>query len=129
MSSSSGTKPVEQYLAAWNEVNASERRKLLEKCWTETGTYIDPNVELSGRDALSRHIANVQAGRPGATLEFMSGIDVHHNVLRFEWRLIRADGTPGATSIDFGELGPDGRLARIVGFFGAAPPLPQEVKR
>jgi hypothetical protein len=79
---------------------------------------------LSGRDALSRHIAAVQAGRPGARLEFMSGIDVHHNLVRFLWRLVRADGTCGDTSIDFGEIGPDGRLVRIIGFFGPPPSLP-----
>ena len=64
------------------------------------------------------------AGRPGARLEFMSGIDVHHNVVRFLWRLVRADGTCGDTSIDFGEVGPDGRLVKIVGFFGPPPALP-----
>ena len=26
-----------------------------------------------------------------------------------------------ATSIDFGEFGPDGRLVKMVGFFGSAP--------
>jgi hypothetical protein len=65
----------------------------------------------------------VLAGRPGARIEFMSGIDVHHDVVRFLWRLVRADGTCGDTSIDFGEVGPDGRLVKIVGFFGAPPPL------
>ena len=54
----------------------------------------------------------------------MSGIDVHHNVVRVLWRLVRADGSCGDISIDFGEVGPDGRLARIIGFFGAPPPLP-----
>ena len=53
----------------------------------------------------------------------MSGIDVHHNVVRFLWRLVRADGSCGDTSIDFGEVGPDGRLVKIVGFFGAPPAL------
>jgi hypothetical protein len=66
----------------------------------------------------------MMASRPGARLEFMSGIDVHHNVVRFLWRLVRADGTCGDISIDFGELGADGRLVKIVGFFGLAPPLP-----
>ena len=46
----------------------------------------------------------------------MSGIDVHHNVVRFHWRLVRADGTCGDISIDFGEVGADGRLVKIVGF-------------
>jgi hypothetical protein len=67
----------------------------------------------------------MQAGRPGARLEFMSGVGVHHRVVRFLWRLVRADGTCGDTSIDVGEIGPDGRLIKIVEFFGAAPPMRQ----
>jgi hypothetical protein len=97
---------VTQYMAAWNEADTAARDALLEQCWADGGVYIDPNTELTGREALSRHISKVQAGRPGARLEFMSGIDLHHNVLRFLWRLVRADGTYGDTSIDFGEIGP-----------------------
>ena len=51
----------------------------------------------------------------------MSGIDAHHTMVRFLWRLVRADGTCGDISIDFGEVGPDGRLVKIAGFFGAPP--------
>ena len=114
---------AEQYIAAWNETDEAARNALLVKCWADNGVYVDPNVELSGRDALSRRIKEVQAGRPGARLEFMSGTDAHHNVLRFLWRLVRADGTAGDTSIDIGEVGPDGRLTKIIGFFGPAPKL------
>jgi len=117
-------KTVTQYMAAWNEVDDAARRDLLAQCWSEDGVYLDPNVSLAGRDALAAKIGEVLASRPGARLEFMSGIDVHHDMVRFLWRLVRADGTSGDTSIDFGEIGPDGRLVRIVGFFGAAPPLP-----
>ncbi|XSC42073.1 nuclear transport factor 2 family protein [Bradyrhizobium sp. RDT10] len=118
------TETVTQYMAAWNESNDTARGALLEQCWSDGAVYLDPTVSLAGRDALGAHIAAVQAGRPGARLEFMSGIDVHHNVVRFLWRLVRADGTCGDTSIDFGEIGADGRLVRIVGFFGPPPPLP-----
>jgi hypothetical protein len=114
---------VTQYMAAWNETDTAARQTLLEQCWADGGVYVDPNVELTGREALSQHIAKVRAGRPGARLEFMSGIDIHHNVLRFHWRLVRADGTNGDTSIDFGEMGSDGRLIKIMGFFGPAPPM------
>jgi hypothetical protein len=114
---------VALYMAAWNEPDAATRDNLLEQCWANGGVYVDPNAELTGRDALSQHIAKVQANRPGARLEFMSGSDIHHNVLRFEWRLVRADRTFGDTSVDFGEIGPDGRLIKMIGFFGAAPKL------
>ena len=111
------------YMAAWNELDAATRHALLEQCWADGGVYVDPNAELTGRDVLSQHIAKVQASRPGALLEFMSGSDIHHNVLRFEWRLVGVDGTCGDTSVDFGEIGSDGRLVKMIGFFGAAPNL------
>ena len=115
---------VTQYMAAWNAPDAATRQALLQQCWSDGGIYLDPRAALTGRDELARHIAAIQASRPGAQLEFMSGIDVHHNVVRFLWRLVRADGSRGEISIDFGEVGPDGRLVRIVGFFGAPPALP-----
>jgi hypothetical protein len=115
---------VTQYMAAWNAPEAASRQTLLNQCWSDSGVYLDPKTSLAGRDELARHIAAIQASRPGARLEFMSGIDVHHNVVRFLWRLVRADGSRGEVSIDFGEVGADGRLVRIIGFFGAPPPLP-----
>lgn len=110
-----------QYFDAWNEADTAARQALLEQCWSDDAVYVDPTVQLTGRKALLDHIARVQGARPGARLELMSGIDVHHNVLRFLWRLVRADGTAGDTSIDFGEIGPEGRLVKMVGFFGPAP--------
>ncbi|MCR6736239.1 MAG: nuclear transport factor 2 family protein [Afipia sp.] len=121
MNSGKAAEIAEQYIAAWNETDDARRNALLAQCWADNGVYVDPNVEVTGRDALSRRIKEVQAGRPGARLEFMSGTDAHHNVLRFLWRLVRADGTCGDTSIDIGEVGPDGRLTKIIGFFGPPP--------
>jgi hypothetical protein len=71
-------------------------------------------VELRGRSALWEHIATVQAGRPGARIEMMSGVELHHHVVRFRWRLVPAAGRAGETSIDFGEIDADGRLTKIV---------------
>jgi hypothetical protein len=124
MDNSAITSTVTQYMAAWNEPDDAARSALLAQCWSEDGVYLDPNVLLDGRNALAKKIGEVMASRPGARLEFMSGIDIHHNMVRFLWRLVRADGTCGDTSIDFGEVGPDGRLVKIVGFFGPPPPLP-----
>jgi hypothetical protein len=114
-------KTINDYVAAWNEINVTARMKFLEGCWTEEATYLDPTVEVRGRKALGEHIAKMQATRPGARIEMMSGIDVHHNVVRFLWRLVRADGSAGDVSIDFGEVDAAGRLVKIVGFFGDPP--------
>jgi hypothetical protein len=114
---------VNTYMEAWNEADEARRLALLARCWSDRGRYVDPNADLEGRAALAQHIAKVQASRPGARLEFVSGIDVHHAVARFLWRLVRADGTRGDISIDFGEVGEDGLLVRIVGFFGPAPEI------
>ncbi|MBQ8102408.1 MAG: nuclear transport factor 2 family protein [Afipia sp.] len=114
---------IRQYAAAWNEADTARRDTLLAACWAEDGVYVDPNVEISGRENLSRHIAKVQAARPGAYLEFMSSVDRHHRVLRFLWRLMHADGTRGDISIDIGEIGADGRLVKMIGFFGPSPAL------
>jgi hypothetical protein len=109
------------YVAAWNEPDAAMRQEILDGCWADDAAYVDPSVELKGRAALLQHISKLQAGRPGARIEMMSGVDAHHDVVRFLWRLVRADGSAGDVSIDFGEVGADGRLAKIVGFFGEPP--------
>ena len=115
---------VTQYMAAWNEADPAARDALLNGCWADGGVYVDPRMSSwPGEKPCQQHIARVQAARPGARLEFMSGIELHHNVVRFLWRLVRADGTTGDTSIDFGEIGPDQRLVKIIGFFGPAPAL------
>ena len=93
---------VLEYVAAWNEPDAATRLKILERCWADDAAYVDPIVELRGRSALSEHISKVQAGRPGARLEMMSGVELHHHVVRFLWRLVGADGRAGETSIDVG---------------------------
>ena len=45
---------VTQYMAAWNEPDATTRDALLEQCWSDSGVYLDPKVSLAGREALAR---------------------------------------------------------------------------
>jgi hypothetical protein len=51
----------------------------------------------------------------------VSGIDAHHDYLRFLRELVAPDGTVALAGLDVGELAADGRLRRITGFFGALP--------
>jgi hypothetical protein len=114
---------VGAYAAAWNEPDVAARRQLLEKAWAAGGTYTDPTVRLEGRDALVQHITGFQKGLPGSKIVPTSGADVHHGLLRFAWRIVKADGSTLSEGMDFGELDADGRIKTIVGFFGPFRPL------
>ena len=44
-------------------------------------------------------------------------------MLRFTWKAVSADGKTVIEGIDFVELAGDGKLKKIVGFFGPIKPL------
>jgi hypothetical protein len=109
---------VANYVAAWDAPDEDERRTALERAWTDDGVYRDPTAVVEGRDALVAHIGGFHGARVVAT----SGVDAYDGYLRFAWQMLDADGLVTLEGIDFGELAPDGRLKRIVGFFGPLPP-------
>ena len=116
---------VLDYVAAWNEANEGKRRVLLEKSWTENGTYTDPTVEVVGREALVMHIGAIHKQFAGNRIVLTSRVDKHHDRLRFTWAMVNPEGNHVTEGIDFGEIGSDGRLKRITGFFGLPSPIPE----
>jgi hypothetical protein len=114
---------VEAYGAAWNEPEESCRRKLIEDAWSDDGHYCDPTAQVDGREALVAHIAGFHQQFPGARIDMVSGVDDHNGWLRFAWTMVGGDGAAVMDGFDVGELAPDGRLRRIVGFFGPFSPL------
>ena len=113
---------LKAYSAAWSEPDADKRRSLLIESWAEDGLYQDPASEAIGRDSLHALIGKVHARFPGARIELTSGVDAHHDRIRFAWRMVLADGAVPVQGIDCGRIGADGRLTEIIGFFGAQPP-------
>ena len=109
---------IDTYCAAWNEPDESRRRDVLRSVWSEGATYTDPTVHASGAEELLAHIGAVRARRPGAKVVRTSGLDEHHGLVRFAWRVVQADGSLLPEGIDFAEISPEGKLRRIVGFFG-----------
>jgi hypothetical protein len=112
------------YTSAWSEPDRALRQQLLARVWAEDGTYTDPTAHVAGRRGLLNHIGEFFGQFPGAHFAVTSGIDTHHQKLRFTWRMLLADGKVFVEGIDFGELSPDGKLQRIVGFFGPLAPRP-----
>ena len=108
---------VNVYVAAWNEPDHERRRQLLEQAWSDEGTSTDPQSSAAGRDAFVALIGAFVQRFQGTRLELRSNVDEHHGLLRFAWSMV-GPGGPVIEGMDFGELAEDGRLRRIVGFFG-----------
>jgi hypothetical protein len=93
---------VDDYLAMWNEADPERRAAHIERAWAGDGRYVDPLLEAQGPAALSDMVAAVQAQYPGHRFRRVSGIDAHHDQLRFAWQLVDADGAVAAAGIDVG---------------------------
>jgi hypothetical protein len=119
------------FIEAWNTPDDQARHTLLEQCWAEHATYLNPHAEVHGREALSAHIGRLLQRRAsglgtGFRLLISSGIDHHHNVVRYSWTMIDPGGSPVSYGSSFGEFAPDGRLQRMTTFFGPLPSISHE---
>ncbi len=106
------------YLAMWNEDDAPTRPTFIEKAFTPDGRYADPASDVMGYAAINEMVSGVRAHYAGHTFVAASGIDVHHDQLRVAWQLVAPGGGVAVAGIDIGELAGDGRLRRMIGFFG-----------
>lgn len=116
---------VEAYTEAWNDVSGERRRQLLEECWADGGVYCDPLSLVTGREALAGHIASFGERMPGHSIQLTTGADAHDGFARFGWGMFGPEGELVTEGMDFVVLDDDGRIARIVGFFGPMPDLAQ----
>ncbi|HEX6686676.1 MAG TPA: nuclear transport factor 2 family protein [Candidatus Limnocylindrales bacterium] len=113
---------IDAYIEAWNEPLVDKRGQILARAMADASTYTDPNTRLDTREGLADYIGEVLGRQPGRRIVRTSEVDSHHLVCRFNWRLIKADGTRGAESVDFIEFAPDGRIQHVTGFFGPLKP-------
>jgi hypothetical protein len=113
---------VVRYLSVWNEQDAVRRRDLVAKKWSENGTYVDGARQGAGHGGIEAMIAKAQETHPGYRLALASGIEAHHQYVRFSWV---AGGTAEAPlyikGTDVGIIADDGRLESVIGFIDAAP--------
>ena len=110
------TELVDDYIAMWNETDAKQRRDLIARIWTATGSYVDPVGHGENPDAIDALVAGVQARYPDHRFVRTSDVDGHNDRIRFGWELTPSDGPSIVKGIDFGVVA-GGRLQSITGFF------------
>jgi len=119
---SSVNETVANYIAAWNETDAGRRRDIIARTWAEDGSYLDSHRDGTGHAAIDAMIATAHQQFPGYRIRLSSGIEAHHDHVRFSWS---AGGTEKAplfiAGTDFAVLAPDGRLRAVTGFVDAMP--------
>src|SRR5919198_4815798 len=98
---------VDTYLAMWNETDPARRAEYVERAWTADGTYVDPALQAQGHAGLSEMVGGVHAQFPGHRFRRVSGIDAHHDEVRFAWELAAPDGAVTVAGIDVAQLAAD----------------------
>ena len=111
------------YCGAWSITDGSARDRQLARVWAANGVYMDPEPTLArGLAGLSDAIAEFQKHYPGNRFR-CSAPQMDHRSMRVSWVRLGPDGRELSQGMDFYDLALDGRISRIVGFFGA-PPAP-----
>jgi hypothetical protein len=113
---------VEMFLAAYNEPDADRRRELVAGVFALDGSLVEPPLDATGPAAISDLMGTVQGHFPDHRFARTTGIDAHHNLLRYGWELVDPQGATALTGIDVAELDEFGTVRRMVGFLGELPP-------
>jgi hypothetical protein len=112
---------LDLYFEAWNETDAHARGELLSRCLAGDAELIDPTGQARGITGISRRIRAFHDRRPDTRVVRSTGIDGHHGFVRYGWDLVVGDGTTALAGTDVAEHDHDGRLLRVVMFFGRLP--------
>ena len=112
---------IDTHLAGYAEADPDRRRELLSAAWATDGVLIDPPLQGDGLEAIIGCGDAVVTHYPGHRFVRTTGIDVHNGIARYGWELRDPSDNKVLDGVDVAETNADGRLVRIVGFFGSLP--------
>jgi hypothetical protein len=116
------TSTIDTYLDAYGEADPVRRMQLIEQVWAADGRLLDPPLDGQGHTGISELTPMVHAHFPGHTFRRTTAVDAHHDVARYGWELAGPDGTVAVAGLDVVEFGSDGKIVRVLGFFGDLQP-------
>ncbi len=112
---------VGNYLNVWNATDPGERLTLMSGRWSEDACYTDPLAEVSGLEAISAVIGQVQQQFAGMRFSSVGQVDGHHRQVRFQWGLGEEQAEPRVIGFDVVTLNSAGLIADVRGFLDRVP--------
>ncbi|HEY2481399.1 MAG TPA: nuclear transport factor 2 family protein [Caulobacteraceae bacterium] len=108
------------YIALWNETDATRRARLLGEQWTRDATYVDPLAKAAGPDEIGAYIGGVHQRFPDFRFALLGEAEGHGDHLRFSWSLGPAAGEAPIEGSDVVTLQGE-RIAGVIGFLDKVP--------
>jgi hypothetical protein len=115
------TAVIDDHLRAYGEPDDTRRAEAVAKLWAPDGSLIDPPFDGTGHEAIAGMGAILQQHYADHTFRRTTAVDGHHGVVRYGWELVSLDGDVVLSGTDVADIGDDGQLRRVVGFFGPIP--------
>ena len=111
---------AENYITAWNEIDAARRQALLKATFTEDVSYRDPIMQGDGHEGVAALIDGVQQRFAGFRFSLKGKPDGFADTIRFSWNLGPEGTEPVIEGTDIGVI-ENGRLKSITGFLDKIP--------
>ena len=110
---------IDRFFEAWSEPDAGKRREALEICVVRDVTFGDAYSFTSGIDDLDAHLAAARVHMPGVSLSRDGDIQTCLATAIVRWVAKREDGSIVGKGTNVVDLAPDGKIERVIGFWGA----------
>ena len=87
---------IDSYIDIWNEPDASYRRALIARVWTEDAKYVDPLMQGDGHEGIDAMVQAVQERFPRHRFRRIGNVDAFQDRVRFAWSLAPLAKTLGS---------------------------------
>ena len=115
--------PLLSYMTAFVERDPARRLAPLAESMSPTAEIHGPKRVFIGYAEISEKIAGFQSNWPECRLVLAADLITFKNACHFPMAIVGPEGGVGATGHSVVELAADGRIQRVLAFWGKHPPL------
>jgi hypothetical protein len=109
----------DRYIAMWNGNDGEPVEAMIRSLWTERGGHTAPRLAVRGIDELEARVArSIQHWIVEERCRFRPHGEpaFHHNLIRFVWEMVDANGNVESVGTEILALADDGKIAEAYQF-------------